>query len=257
MKIGTILTASDSNPLYSDFIPKFIECWKHVIPEADICILYIAETIPAHLLPYSAYIQLVPPIPGIHTAFQAQCVRLLYPREIKRNEGVLITDMDMFPMNRKYYVDPIRDISDNAFVVYRDVCLPSEICMCYNVALPSTWTSMFGTKPTNQLLEQWYKPSGYDGNHGGKGWGTDQIILVNAFQDWDGEKVVMNDAKTSFARLDRAMPQELWEKERFKIRTLILSGYFADYHCLRPYTEFRETNDWIVSCLKENRNLKQ
>jgi hypothetical protein len=255
MKIGTILTATDSNPLYSDFIPKFIECWNHVIPEADVCILYIGESLPLNLIPYRAYIRLIHPIPNIHTAFQAQCLRLLYPREIKRNEGVLITDMDMFPLNRRYYVDSIRNISDDAFVVYRDVCLPNEISMCYNVALPSTWTSIFGTKPSNELLEEWYLPSGYDGKHGGRGWSTDQQILVQAFRSWEGNKVILNDTNTSFARLDRNIPNDAWEKQRFKIRTLILRGFFADYHCLRPYTEFRETNDWIVSCLKESRNV--
>jgi hypothetical protein len=257
MKLGSVVTATDSNPLYSQFIPKFIECWKRLVPEADIHILYIADSLPDWLIPYSKHIRVIPPIPGMHTAFQAQCIRLLYPREIARAEGVLITDMDMFPMNRKYYVDSVKDAPNSVFVVYRDVCLPTEISMCYNIALPETWSSMFGTRPTTELLQEWYAPSGYDGNHGGSGWSTDQQILVKAFQDWNGPKVILNDTITNFARLDRAMPAELWDKERHRIRTLILQGYFADYHCLRPYSQFRDTNDWIVSCLHEIRNLKQ
>ena len=253
MKLGTIVTACDSNPLYSEFIPKFIECWKHLVPEADICVLYIASVLPESLVPFSKHLRRVEPIPGIHTAFQAQCIRLLYPREITRNEGVLITDMDMFPMNRSYYVDTIRNIPDDAFVVYRDVCLPSEISMCYNVALPKTWASVFGPRPTNELLEEWYRPVGYDGRHGGSGWNTDQVILVRAFNEWSGPKHVLNDRLTKFARLDRAMPMDVWDRERHRIRSLILQGYFADYHCLRPYGQFRQLNDWVVSCLHEIR----
>lgn len=253
MKLGSVVVATDSNPLYCQFIPKFIECWKHLVPEADIHILYIAESLPDWLTPYSKHIRLVPPIPGMHTAFQAQCIRLLYPREITRAEGVLITDMDMFPMNRKYYVDSIRSFSDSAFVVYRDVCLPAEISMCYNIALPAVWSSVFGSRPTEELLREWYEPSHYDGVHGGSGWSTDQQILVKAFNDWNGPKIVLNDSITKFARLDRVMPAEIWEKQRSRIRELIVQGYFADYHCLRPYEQYREMNDWVVSCLHEMR----
>lgn len=257
MKLGTILVATDSNPLYADFIPAFVKAWSHLVPEADICILYIADALPEALLPYAKYIRVIPPIPGMHTAFHAQCIRLLYPREIARNEGVLITDMDMLPMNRSYYVNSIRDAADDAFVVYRDVCLPAEISMCYNVAHPATWASMFGSRPTNELLEEWYRPSGYDGVHGGQGWSTDQQILVKAFNEWTGSKIILNDASTQFARLERAMPMDLWERERHRIRSLILRGYFADYHCLRPYSDYKSLNDWVVSCLQEVRDPKQ
>lgn len=257
MKIGTIVAATDDNPLYSEFIPLFIRSWSHLIPEADICILYIADSLPEALLPYSKFIRLTPPIPGIHTAFQAQCIRLLYPREVTRNEGVLITDMDMLPMNRSYYVDSIRNASDDTFVVYRDVCLPDEISMCYNVALPAIWASVFGSRPTTELLEEWYRPSGYDGLHGGQGWCTDQRILVKAFNEWNGSKIVLNDTITKFARLDRVMPMDMWERERARIRSLILQGYFADYHCLRPYSAYKSWNDWVVMCLEETHRSTQ
>lgn len=257
MKLGTVLTATDSNPLYAEFIPKFVEAWNRLLPEADICILYIADALPNDLLPYAKHVRVIPPIPGMHTAFHAQCIRLLYPREIARNEGVLITDMDMLPMNRSYYVNSIRDAPEDAFVVYRDVCLPAEISMCYNVAHPATWASMFGSRPTHELLEEWYRPSGYDGVHGGQGWSTDQQILVKAFNEWKGSKIILNDGLTKFARLERAMPMDLWERERHRIHRLIHQGYFADYHCLRPYSDYKSLNDWVVSCLQEVRDPKQ
>lgn len=251
MKIGTVLVATDSNPLYTEFIPMFVAAWSRVLPEADLCILVIAQNLPEFLVPYSKHIRLVAPIPGIHTAFHAQCIRLLASREITRDEGVLITDMDMIPMNRSYYVNSIRDAPSDAFVVYRDACLPTEISMCYNVAHPSTWTSVFGSRPTTELLEEWVRPTGYDGVHGGTGWNTDQLILAKAVEAWTGPTVILNDRITAFARLDRGMSLDVWERDRFRIRSLILQGHFADYHCLRPYGEFRVWNDWVLSCLQE------
>jgi hypothetical protein len=251
MKLGTIVTATDATPLYADFIPLFIRAWSHVVPEADIHILYIAETLPEALQPYAKHIRLIPPIPGLHTAFHAQCIRLLYPREITRDEGVLITDMDMLPLNRSYYVSSIASAPSDAFVVYRDACLPAEIAMCYNAAHPSTWSAVFGAEPTESLLQTWADSVTYDGEHGGSGWNTDQLKLVAAVQAWSGPTVMLTDAQTKFARLDRSLPLPLWESHQKRIRELILQGYFADYHCLRPYSEFRALNEWVMSCLQQ------
>jgi hypothetical protein len=191
MKIGTIVTATDLNPLYCDFIPNFVKAWKAVIPEADVRIVVVADEIPASLEPWAEHLVLSKPIPGMLTAFQAQCIRLLYPREVMRDEGVLITDMDMLPGNRRYYTESIECVETDAFVVYRDVFLPGEIAMCYNVAHPSAWSSMFGSEPTEVVLKSWY-PSDYDGKHGGVGWGTDQVKFKQIFDQWTGRKVVLN-----------------------------------------------------------------
>jgi len=249
MKIGTIVTATDLNPLYSDFIPNFIKAWNAVLPEADVHIVLIADSIPESLLPWSSNLILFKPIEGLHTAFQAQCIRLLYPREVLRDEGVLITDMDMLPANRRYYVNSIEPAPDSAFIVYRDVCFPEEIAMCYNVAHPSTWASMFGTESTEAILRKWYEGTHYDGNHGGIGWGTDQIIFKQTFDRWSGNKIVLNDQITNFTRLDRVHSWNFTNK--VQLQNTLLIGYFCDYHCLRPYSEHKDINDFIVSCLQQ------
>ena len=248
MKVGTILVATDTNPLYCDFIPSFVAAWTTLVPEADLCIVLIADEIPERFHPYAKHIRLVKPIPGLHTAFQAQCIRLLAPRDITRDEGVLITDMDMLPMNRSYYVDSIREAPSDAFVVYRDVCLPTEISMCYTIAHPRTWASMVGSESSETALRTWYATTSYSGDHGGRGWNTDQLILVDRFNRWTGPKVVLNDTLTRFARLDRAHPPA-WFQDRHRLHDCIRRGVFADYHCLRPYTQYREITEFIVSCL--------
>ena len=253
MKVGTVLVATDTNPLYCDFIPNFVKAWKALIPEADICIVMIANEIPQQFQPYSEHIKLFPPIEGMHTAFQAQCIRLLYPRNISRDEGVLITDMDMLPMRRSYYTDPIMNVSEDTFVVYRDVCLPGEISMCYNIAHPSVWRGVFGEEDAGEILRRWYAPTNYDGRHGGVGWGTDQVILVKMFNEWTGKKLVLNDSITRFGRLDRIHPWVFSDKNALKAR--IQRGEYADYHCMRPYNENKDINDFVVDCLPTGLNV--
>jgi len=248
MKIGTVLTATDLNPLYSDFIPSFITAWKKLLPEADVIIVLIADTIPDELIQYKDHIRLFTPIPGIHTAFQAQCIRILYPREITRNEGVLISDMDILPLNRSYYVDPIQAISSDHFITYRDVCLPwKEIAICYNVALPSVWKDIIGYESIESALIQMHMNTGYTGIHGGTGWSTDQKILLQKFNAWNGNKVTLTDDITKYNRLDRIHPHKF--NNLTFLKQEIQSGIYSDYHCLRPYSCYKAQNDFVVSCI--------
>lgn len=249
MKIGTVVTATDLNPLYSDFIPNFVKAWKAVLPEADVHIVLIADGIPESLKEWSEHIVLSEPIQGMKSAFQAQCIRLLYPRQVARDEGVLITDMDMLPGNRRYYVEGAARGDRDSFVVYRDICFPEQIAMCYNVAHPKIWTSVFGSESAEVVLKRWYAGTGYDGQHGGVGWATDQIVFKRIFDQWTGHKVVLNDGLTQFTRLDRIHPWNF--VDRPQLRSSLLDGRFCDYHCLRPYAANKDINDFIVSCLQE------
>ena len=243
MRMGTVLTATDLNPLYCDFIPIFIRAWTILFPEIDVVIILIAHSVPESLTEFSKHIRCHKPISGIHTAFQAQCVRLLYPQLIERNEGVLITDMDMLPMNRFYYEDAIKTISDDTFVCYRDVCLPAELPICYNIAIPSVWKAMF----EGETLESWYEGTHYDGNHGGTGWSTDQLILIKKFNEYYGKKIILNDSVTKYNRLDRAYSSQF--ADMHELRRKISSGLYSDYHCLRPHSEHQDTNNFIVDSL--------
>lgn len=243
MKIGTVVTATDLNPLYCDFIPNFIKAWSILFPEVDVVIVLIADTIPDYLANYSSNIHLFKPIEGIHTAFQAQCIRLLYPQRISRNEGVLITDMDMLPMNRFYYENAIKNLTDKTFVSYRDDCLPYELPICYNIATPSVWGEMF----EGETIEDWYSKIHYDGTHGGNGWSTDQQILIQKFREYRGIKVILHDSITKYNRLDRIHAFQFLDKGLLRDR--IYNGEYSDYHCLRPYCENKEMNDFIVNSL--------
>ncbi len=250
MYIGTIVTATNTNPMYIEFIPMFVKAWKKVLPEADIIILLIADSIPEIYLPYKDYIKLVKPIPGIHTAFHAQCIRLLYPREVERDtEAVIITDMDMIPLNNSYYTKPIEYIDDDSFIVYRDLLFPVEIPMCYVAALPSIWKSVFGLEDTTKLLQHWFMQSHYSGILGGSGWTTDQLILSKMYKLWEGKKVLLNDIITKYNRLERADVFTFYQSNIELLKEKIKAGEFSDYHCLRPYSRFTELNNFIIDSL--------
>ena len=248
MKIGTIISATDNNQLYSEFIPIFIKAWNKVLPTVDIKIYYVDNSIPDNLKEYTQYLELVKPIDNIKTGFIAQNIRILAPRFIERNEGVLITDIDMIPLNRKYYVDSIKDIDSSHFVVYRDLNLVNELPICYSIATPATWKAIFGDKSNEDMLKEWYLTIQYNGGHGKEGWSADQHKLYDYVSKWEGAKSFLTDEKTGFKRLNRGY-DDISINDSLKQK--IANGEYSDCHMLRPYPSNKEINDFIVDSMPQ------
>ena len=156
MRLDTVLTAVNDNPMYIGFVPYFIRMWKLLYPTVDIKVVVVAEHIPVHLKEYDNHLILFKPIKGVSTAFTSQYVRLLYPCLLRCKGGVLITDMDIVPMNRTYFTESVSNIDDTKFVYYREnICREyNQIAMCYNIALPSTWKEIFDIHTIDDVRSQ-------------------------------------------------------------------------------------------------------
>lgn len=246
MKLGACLVSSDLNPDYLDFFPLVNRTWKKLVGVPAILAL-VANEIPEPLLSMADDIILIPPVKGIHTALQAQCVRLFAPQLLaKRADGAVITsDIDMLPMNRRYYVEPIEPTRDDAFVVYRsNMLMPDgEIAICYNAALPGTWADLTGRTPTidaiRARLAELLGAAKYAGTHGGDGWGTDQRLLHQWVARFPRERVaLLADRRTGFARLDRH-GRGLTPIQRHLARR----GFYSDFHMYRPQAVHAATNE--------------
>ena len=76
------------------------------MPTVHIKIILIADSIPDDLVEYQKYLVLFSPIKNISTSFTSQYIRLLYPALLTGyKDGIMITDIDMIPLNKKYYID--------------------------------------------------------------------------------------------------------------------------------------------------------
>jgi hypothetical protein len=151
--------------------------------------------------------------------------------------------MDMIPLNRSYYEEPIKHVLSDTFVTYRNNSFPDELYMCYNVAHPSVWKQMFN----GETLEDWYRLDYYDGNSGGSGWNIDQRVLTKKFKEHTGNRVILSDRITRYKRLCRSDDKAF--RDVNELCCNIRSGMYSDYHCLRPYTDYKEINDKIVSSI--------
>lgn len=184
MELKAVLTAVNNNMMYWRFIPLFIKVWKLFFPDVLIVIVFVGNELPIELEPYSQYIRLFKPLfPHISTAYTAQIIRLVYPALLKVDGAILITDMDMLPMNYTYYVKGLEDQADNSFILYHQESIETppykEYFMCYVAARPEVWSEVFKISDElsihNFLLEHYNIQ--YEDRHAGTGWGTDQQVL--------------------------------------------------------------------------------
>jgi hypothetical protein len=255
MKLDCIVSACNMTPLYCDFIPPFIKAWKTLYPNVDIRIILINDILPSELRQYAEYIILFTPLPGVSTSLTSQYIRLLYPCILNYENGIMITDIDMLPMNSKYYTKNIEPFDNSKFIYLRNVCFEyDEIAMCYNVGLRQTWENIFNIHSLDDIKARLIDVSSknvYLEGHGNIGWNTDQKDFFKNVLEWNKRTnnfVYLDDNKTGYMRLDRIHRHTM--EMPLELQNAIKDGAFSDYHCLRPYSQYKDLNDYIVSLLK-------
>lgn len=257
MLLDCVLTATNDNPMYCDFIPIFVKTWRKLLPNVLIKIIFCGEEIPEKFKEYEEYLILFKPHSWVSTAFTAQYIRLLYPALIDVDEGVLITDIDMIPMNSNYYTKNIESVSEDKFFCYRDVLHTecAQIPMCYNIALPEVWSNIFDIETledVEQRIVEIHDKIEYEDRHAGKGWGTDQnhlFLSVMAYQNQNNKNIFeyKNDLITKYKRLDRddgnsrSLPASVVDD--------IKNHKYSDYHLNRPMSKFNDINWKIYNLL--------
>lgn len=254
-----VLTAVNENKLYIDFIPIFIKTWYKLYPNVDVKIILIANKIPNNLLIYRYNIILFKPLKNISTAFISQYIRLLYPAILNYKNGIMITDIDILPMNSTYYTENIKKYSNNKFIYYRNVLLKKkQIAICYNVATNKVWSDIFNINSLNDInirLTNVYNKINYINGHGKKGWFTDQKDLYLYIMEWNKKTnnfVFLNDKETNFNRFNRKnilLNLNLNNSTTNNIINNIKNNKYTDYHCLRPYNKYKHFNNLVFILL--------
>jgi hypothetical protein len=232
MRVTHVLTAVNANPEYTKFVPLFLQQWKQFYGEITPIIVYIGDSIPTQLEPYREYLRLFPPVGQLSTVATAQIIRILYPCLLPDDAVILITDMDMLPGKSAYFQQAASMIPDHVFGSLRPktIVAANQIAICYNVARASTWRSIFGIHTPADIVHflESNVPAGHDGQHGGRGWYSDQELLYTRVSEWQqkgGNVVFLNDSDTSFRRLDHY--HHNYNPDIFAER---MQHYYADCH---------------------------
>jgi hypothetical protein len=253
------LVASDLNARYLDCWPLARRAWRELVGFEPLLVLVAEpERVPAELAA-APDVVVFPPVDGVHTAFQAQCIRLLYPALLETDGGAVVTsDVDMAPLGARFFTRPVEHVDASHFVAYRDVLLElGEIPVCYNAARPATWSSVFDVSDLDDVrarLEAWARDVGYTGEHGGDGWNTDQLILYRTLVERGrarGDVWILDDYFTRFRRLMRVRVAK-WGELTAEGRANIAARRYTDYDLLLPNEgRNRELNELVLDVAAE------
>jgi len=258
LRLTHALLASDLNPSYLDFWPLARRAWLEIGHVEPILVVVGASAdVPENLRP-DPLVHVFEPVPSLHTAFQAQCVRLLYPALLAAEGGVVVSDVDMVPLDRRYFHRPAEHVDEDHLVAYRDVLLGlGEIPVCYNAARPAIWADIFEIADLSDVtarLAAWGSDVSDGGEHGGCGWTTDQRILFETLLPRGrrcGDVWILDDRYTRFLRLERAYVEK-WGRLSETAIAGIHARKYADFHCLHPHEGgYRELNELVVELAVE------
>ena len=252
MILSHVLTAVNENEKYIKFIPLFIKSWTYLFPEIEPIIVYtgqnVEEMIVTHNISpkYLKYIHHLY-IENIDTCFVAQIIRIFYPALVKSDNFVIISDIDMIPLNRKYYENV--DATTDQFICYRSDALRNVMYpICYNAAVPKKWSEIFQIFSQQNLRDQIkhiYQRIDYKGREN-KYWYTDQFHLYYILSQRK-DVVFLKDYQTGYYRL----PFRDFNLPNFSER--IKNGVYNDYHMSKDCD--LEMDQKIVNILLRSNNF--
>jgi hypothetical protein len=227
MFLSTVLASVNENDKYYMFIPKQIAFWKRF--GIKFVAIFVGEKIPDILESYKDNIILYDRNLNVNTAYIAQNIRIYYSGllDLPDDEMVMITDMDMLPVNDVYYKSGLEHVSKDDFVYYRYV-EGNQIFMCYNAAHPSCWSKVFGIKTIEDIdekIQNNYKPD-YNGVPGCHGWCSDQEIMYKHLIHYENLCILNRDIR----RLEYNVYQNHLENNKVDF-----TSQYDDFHAHRDY----------------------
>lgn len=219
--LDRVIISTDRNPTYIDFWPLVSQAWKkfvHVKP--TVALIAKADVEIDETLGDVVRFEQIPDIPNW---FYAQVVRLLLPAYYPE-EVCIVSDMDMLPLNGAYFIDSVKNLPSDSFVVYRDKSGDGgRYPMCYVAAKGKIFGEMFHVNSLSDIpniVYDWYKR--------GFGWDTDEVLLREHAVAWHnitGKCIKLgHDAKR---RIDRSN----WHYNAVDLK----KKHYVEAHMLRPY----------------------
>ena len=176
------LLACDLNPCYLIYWPLIRTVWLQYNRIAKVKLILIADEIPDGM-EYVEDVILFPPIPGISTAFQAQCIRLLYPALMDNQYQVMISDIDYLQLDRRVITEEYVCGADE-LITTPELPELKQIRMEYATASPQVWRELFSVSNVSGIrkkLISWSRLHKPGSRHQ---WFCDQYQLWSHVQTW-------------------------------------------------------------------------
>lgn len=226
MKLECVLVACNENSHYLDFWPIVKKAWPAIVG-VPVKMIYVSHTFPEALQndPDVIFFKAIDSWP---TATQAQCIRLLYPSLLQCEGAVMLSDMDMIPMQSSFFTQGFSTFDESKFVSLRGIDEHyKNIYMCYAGATPAVWSAVFHIKNEDDIrstLQRWSSEYPSNGKHGSDGWATDQERLYHSAKTFGNLGLL---PCVPIPRVDR-IDREIYNFGN--IATRVRHGTYVDFH---------------------------
>ncbi len=239
-----VVTAVNSSRDYRACVPLFIEQW-HAIGgshEHDWfpCVVEVSND--EFVLRHEGKTLIWKnPNQEMASSWISQVIRLLVPAYLDC-DLVMTSDVDMLPLNLRVLDHAISGLVDGGadFAVCRDVLKKNQFPMCYNIASPTTWKSIFPDPLEQELSSAWNQVvQNFDGRRGKQGWYFDQERIYDRLINTSRNRLEvlrLKDSETGHHRLEPTR-RNLYLSPIVLVG--ILGGKYSDYHLHRPIDRHR------------------
>lgn len=242
MKIDYVVFGSDQNETYLDFYKPVAKVWKERIGLNSIFFEICDDDSLPHIFnieqnEFGFHIK-VKSKKGIATGLQSQLVRL-FSCQLFQNANLLISDVDMFPISKSYFIDKASPIADDEILLYTGTPYGNVpyFPMCY---ILGNGKVLFDMVLEGKHLSYYEYLDELVGKYNAV-WHTDEWFFYDQYIKYEKKNDVIIGSRNFNIekRLDRGTQFDV---------TQDLSG-FVDSHSIRPYSKYKDKLDYLVERL--------
>ena len=240
MKIDKVLHASDDNKTYLDFWPVVSKLWAEVFRIKPVLLYFGDKDVDDT---YGEIIRLK----GKHeNHLNTLCSRYWFP-STEPETTFMISDIDMLPMSKFFFIDQIKDIDSEKYVHLSGHFRP--IPSCYHIAKGKNFKDVLGISGGLDDYIDANIRNHAGGTHGVfdnqfKHWGTDEhygTSKIEPLLKTSPDKFVILNREPIVNRLDRSN----WSYSEEGI----LQNKYYDCHSIRPYLDHKQEIDKVVELI--------
>lgn len=248
MKITKCIMSSDDNDLYLDFWPIVSKIWKLKFGIEPI-LIYFGDN------PEKINNDFGTVIPwktdkALPIGIQALWVRYFYP-SLEPEETFIISDIDMLPISKKYFIDNLNNVDENLYV-HINPCLESYMNgeglmpSCYHVAKGKNFKKVLELADTWEESLEDVTTSGFgrpvDFKPESKFWFADEEFATQKLAKYENKHELLFLQRQGEPQIHRRVDRGRWKY----IPELVENEFYFDSHSIRPYKENKAEIDKLV-----------
>lgn len=173
MKLDRIIVSSNENADYLEFSKIIGPAWKKLLPDVKVTLLCVTDKNKeefSNIISFYDDVIFLPNIDNIPSGNQAMASRMLMAAtDTYKDEFIMLSDIDMLPLNRDFFIDSIDAISDDKFIALGGNAYNNSIKfpICYMIANQKTFAEILNPINLNykDLVERMKSVKGSFVNH--------------------------------------------------------------------------------------------